>query len=405
MSSLFHAFRNFLEKNRKETQEADAELTIHDGAEETEVISALADEPRKTPSGLLVLYTLSGFVGFIGCGSVFLQVIDSDENYNLVVHDYERLDIIAGTILVLAVLGLVAKNNYKAYSLRTSAIFQIAILSITITSLLSLFSFIQQSEYNLSLRHGFHKDCSPPKHMDCFGENLANINLSGADLRGANLSGADLSGANIKSSVLSKVNLSGADLTNADFSKSNLNDANLTGADLTNTNFELSRLVGADLTGAKRTSARFSNALMPDGSEFPGNLERPENRSDASARKGCTYNVAGIGEKIATHKTVMTFSDGTSQCRNGKWVLIRPNNSNGGTDNSNVETDRAVSIFCPDYRGSGGCQVTWSSGKKTWGWGRAQSGGVVGGTSFLDVFGQRVCVDLYATGGFKTSYC
>ena len=296
-------------------------------------------------------------------------------------------------------------STHEAFALHIAPILKIAIMAIAIASVLSLFSFIQQSEYNLSLRHGFHKDCSPPKHMDCFGENLASVNLSGADLSGANLSGADLSGANINSSVLSKANLSGADLTNADFSKSNLDDANLTGADLTNTNFELSSLVGADLTGAKRTSAKFSNALMPDGSEFPGNLERPENRSDASARKGCSYNVGGVGEKIAPHKMVMTFSDGTNQCKNGKWVLIRPNNSNGGTGNSNVETDRAVSIICRDYRGSGECQVTWSSGKKTWGWGRAQSGGVVGGTSFLDVFGKRVCVDLYATGGFKTSYC
>jgi len=402
--------------------EANAELTIHDGAEQTEVFSALADEPRKTPSGLLVLNTLIGLVGFVGSGSVFLQITDSDKNYNLIVHDYKRFDLIVATLFVLAVLGLVAKSNYEAYSLSTSPIFKIAIMAIAIASVLSLFSFIQQSEYNLSLRHGFHKDCSPPKHMDCFGENLANVNLSGADLRGADLSGADLSGAdlsgadlsgaNINSSVLFKANLSGADLTNADFSKSNLTDANLTNTVLRYTNFELSTLIGADLTDAIRFLPKFSNAFMPDGTEFPGNLERPQYGSNASARKGCSYNVGGVGEKIANHRMVMTFSDGTSQCKNGKWILIRPNDSNGETDNSNVETDnsnvetdRAVSIICRDYRGSGECQVTWSSGKKTWGWGRAQSGGVVGGTSFLDTFGKRVCVDLYATGGFKTSYC
>lgn len=74
--------------------------------------------------------------------------------------------------------------------------------------------------------------------------------------------------------------------------------------------------------------------------------------------------------------------------------------------NGDRESDSAVNVRCEDFKNLSFCQVTWSSGRTTsadaYG---SPDGGVVGGTEFLDMLGNPICVDLYANGVIKTSYC
>ncbi len=121
--------------------------------------------------------------------------------------------------------------------------------------------------------------------------------------------------------------------------------------------------------------------------------------TSVNARLGCPYLKGGVTKTVAPHKTQKLFSGNLKECTNGYWVLIPSNGSNGGSD-------KAISIRCKDYGNSSTCQVTWSSGRKSWGspYG-PRSGGVVAGTDFLDAFGKLICVDLYASGGIKTFYC
>lgn len=75
-------------------------------------------------------------------------------------------------------------------------------------------------------------------------------------------------------------------------------------------------------------------------------------------------------------------------------------------DQLESSSDSAVSVRCTDFAGTSQCQITWSSGRRSWASPYSpRSGGVVDGTEFLDTLGNLICVDLYASGGIDTDYC
>ena len=138
-------------------------------------------------------------------------------------------------------------------------------------------------------------------------------------------------------------------------------------------------------------TAEFKSKMVDFNSAFKSKVQELE---DAEAALELSIETRDAAALIATSTSSSIYVAPKS--------TVKPKTESNPTQS----TDRAVSIRCQDYGNSSTCRVTWSSGRQTWGspYG-PKSGGVVATTDFLDAFGTLICVDLYASGGIKTSYC
>jgi hypothetical protein len=138
-------------------------------------------------------------------------------------------------------------------------------------------------------------------------------------------------------------------------------------------------------------TAEFKAKMVDFNSAFKSKVQELE---EAEAALELSIETRDAAELIATSTSSSIYVTPRS--------TVQPKTETNPTQSP----DRAVSIRCQDYGNSSTCRVTWSSGRQSWGspYG-PKSGGVVATSDFLDAFGTLICVDLYASGGIKTSYC
>lgn len=118
--------------------------------------------------------------------------------------------------------------------------------------------------------------------VDMHGEDLTGRDFRSGRLVNANLSGVVAGGVTFEESGLINVNFTDATLTDTNFQRArlenckfinvNLENASLEGTVLVGCDFSKANLRGARLEGARFVNPVFTEAIMPDGTEFVGDL-------------------------------------------------------------------------------------------------------------------------------------